>query len=104
MMPHAGISQSTAAEPKFDKTVYLVMEDYGSRGCAYREVDVERCDFESLISDLITGQFESPLSVIAFNARQGWSKDVSREVAAEIRNRSRGSPLDITAGVRAFLG
>jgi hypothetical protein len=36
-----------------DKTVYLVLDDFGGMGYAYRENDAERADLESVISNLI---------------------------------------------------
>ncbi|HEX3115213.1 MAG TPA: hypothetical protein VHQ48_07035 [Bradyrhizobium sp.] len=39
-----------------DQTVYVVLDDFGRLGRAYRETDEERIDLESVISDLMTGQ------------------------------------------------
>jgi hypothetical protein len=39
-----------------DQTVYLVVDNYGSLGTAYRETDVERIELETVITDLLSGQ------------------------------------------------
>jgi hypothetical protein len=41
-----------------DQTVYLVVDRFGGLGAAYRETDVERTDLETVITDLISGQFQ----------------------------------------------
>ncbi len=43
-----------------DQTVYLVVDRFGWMGGLYRETEVERTDFENVISDFLTGQFNDP--------------------------------------------
>jgi hypothetical protein len=45
-----------------DLTVYLLVEDFGRKGCAYREADLE-----TVIDDLLGGQYKNPVRVVAFN-------------------------------------
>jgi hypothetical protein len=40
-----------------------------------------------VISDLLTGQYSSPVRVVAFNTAERWSEDVSADVAEELRRR-----------------
>jgi hypothetical protein len=55
--------------PGGDQEVYLVLDDFGSGlGRAWRETDVEHTDFETVITDLVDGQYNNPVRVIAFNA------------------------------------
>jgi hypothetical protein len=75
-----------------DLTVYLVVDDYGRLGRAFRETDVERSDLEAVISDLMSGQYNNPVRVVAFNTTEQWSEDVSGDVAREIIRR-----LDLAA-------
>ena len=78
-----------------DQTVYLVVDSFGASGAACRETEVERTDLEAIIGDLISGQFNDPVRVVAFNTLEHWSNDVSAEVAAEIQARCdiNGEPL-----------
>jgi len=68
-----------------DETAYLVVDSLGARGSVYCETEIERPDLETIISDLMDGQFSNPVRVIAFNTLEHWSKDVSGYVAEEIQ-------------------
>jgi len=70
-----------------DQTVYLVIDRFGGRGSVYRETEVERTDIETIIADLLSGQFNDPVRVVAFNTLEHWSADVSDEIATEIQTR-----------------
>src|SRR5579863_10455464 len=70
-----------------DQIVYLVVDSFGAGDAAYRETEVERADFETIIADFLTGQFNDPVRVIAFNTLERWSDDVSAAIATEIQTR-----------------
>jgi hypothetical protein len=70
-----------------DQNVYLVVDDLGRFGRVWREADYERTDLETVIQDLLEGQYSSPIGVFGFNPVQGWSRDVSDDVAQELRRR-----------------
>ncbi len=70
-----------------DQTVYLVMDDLGERGRIWPEADADTPDLEAVIQDLLDGQYSNPVRVIGFNVREGWARDVSADVAIEIRQR-----------------
>jgi len=67
--------------------VYLVLDDFGRSGRAWREADVNDTDFETVIIDLLDRQLSNPIRIIAFNLAEGWVRDVSEEVARELRKR-----------------
>jgi len=68
-----------------DRDVYLVLDDFGSRlGRSWRETDEADTDRATLIRYLLEGQYSSPVRVIAFNTAEGWSRDVTEEIAAEL--------------------
>jgi hypothetical protein len=79
-------SPTTAPHGAFD-TVYLVLDSFGARGITYRETDVERADLETVIDDLLAGEFNAAVRVVAFNTREYWAGDVSRQIAEEIQER-----------------
>ena len=70
---------------RLDRDMYLVLEDFSS-GAAWRETDEDRTDYRTLISDLLTGQYD--LRVVAFNPLEGWSRDPSEDVAHELERGS----------------
>ena len=70
-----------------DQTVYLVIDRFRGLGTVYRETEVERADLETIIADLMSGQFNDPIRVVAFNTLEHWSEDVSEDIATEIQTR-----------------
>jgi hypothetical protein len=70
-----------------DQTVYLVVDRLGGVGRIFHETEVERTDLESIIADLLAGQFNDPVRVVAFNTLEHWSEDVSADIAREIQTR-----------------
>jgi hypothetical protein len=68
-----------------DQTVYIVVDDFGRNGRAYRETDVEAADLETTIMNLMQGEYSNPVRVVSFNTAEKWSQDVSADVAQEIR-------------------
>lgn len=70
-------------------TTYLVVDCLGGNlGCVWREADVGATDLDTVIADLLSGQYPDPLCVVAFNTSEGWSRDVTADIAAEIQRRS----------------
>jgi hypothetical protein len=74
--------------PSVPETVYIVEDDYGPVGRSFRETDATKADRETTRQDLYSGQFNDPVRVIAFNTREGWSRDVSHELAVELQRRA----------------
>jgi hypothetical protein len=71
-----------------DRDIYLVLDDFGGHlGRAWPEADEEQTDRETVITDLMDGQCSNPIRVVAFNTTEGWSRDVSEEIADELRQR-----------------
>src|SRR4051794_28758926 len=79
--------RSPSIVPGNDQEAYLVLDDFGRLGSAWRETNVEDTDLESVINDLMEGQFCNPIRVIGFNIAEGWVRDVSEDVALELRVR-----------------
>ena len=52
-----------------------------------RETDPERTGRETLIRDLVEGQYNFPIRIVAFNTAEGWSRDVTMDIADELRRR-----------------
>jgi hypothetical protein len=87
----------------FDQTVYLVLDDFGPLGRAWRETDVGRADLETTISDPTTGQYNDPLAVVAFNVAKQWAADVSHDIALEIRRRADLAGEDVSSSIADFV-
>lgn len=83
-----GSTQSPLHASIDDRIVYLVRDDFGQDGRAFREADYDRSDFESGLTDLRVGQFENPVTIIAFHFGEQWARDVWEEVARELHRRA----------------
>ena len=87
----------------FDVDVYVVLDDFGSIGRSYRETSEEGADRESLIRDLIDGQFNNPVRIVCFNTARGTSRDVTFEIAREIQDRVSRKGEEMSPGLRDFI-
>jgi len=70
-----------------DQTLYLIVDSFSASGASCRETEVERTNFETIIADFLTGQFNDPVRVVAFNTLEHWSDDISEAIATEIQIR-----------------
>lgn len=84
-----------------DQTIYLVVEGPGPHGTARQ---TERADIETVIADLLSGQFNDPIEVVAFNTLEHWTDDLSKDVAREIRCRCDIEGHDVPAYLEEFVG
>jgi hypothetical protein len=91
LVPHVGV------------VAYIVLDDFGKAGRVYREAAEAAATLDSIIDDLLTGQFNNPVRVIAFNTSEGWSRDVSEDVAREVMRRVVGSARPLAASSRKFV-
>jgi hypothetical protein len=85
-----------------DQTVYLVAEDFGKIGRSWREADYEATDLETVIQDMLSGEYRNPIRVIAFNTAERWSEDVSEDIAQELRRRCDVQMRDVPFGLQDF--
>ena len=70
--------------PNDELTVYQVLDDLGKLGYVWREIDEASANEQAIINDILSGQFKRPLRVVAFNSDEGWSRDVTKEIAAKL--------------------
>jgi hypothetical protein len=74
-----------------NRDVYLVLDDFGRLGRAWRETDEAGASRPTLVRNLLEGQYENPVRIVAFNTAEGWSRDVTIDIADELRRRVRRS-------------
>jgi hypothetical protein len=87
----------------FDVDVYVVLDDFGKLGRAYREIREDEADRETIIRNLMGGQYNNPVRIVAFNPAAGWSCDVTEEIAREIENRAARSGEELSPGLLDFI-
>lgn len=85
-----------------DETIYLVVDRFGRRDGPDRETEVERPDIETIVTELMSGRFNDPIRVVAFNTLEHWAKDISAEIAAEIQVRCDIEGVEIPEYIRDF--
>ena len=86
-----------------DHDVYLVVDDLGRLGRVWREADFEATDFETVVTDLLEGEYKDPFGIFAFNSAEGWSRDVSAEIAAELIRRCDLQQRELPASLQHFV-
>ena len=70
-----------------DQATYIVLDDFGQIRRAWRETDEGAADRETLIGNVLSGEYNNPVRIVAFNTAEGWSRDVTVDVADEVRRR-----------------
>jgi hypothetical protein len=72
------------------------------------ETDVDKADLETVIGDLMSGQYSDSVRVFAFDTGEHWPEDASEDVAREIMRRldlaGDALPSSIAAFVDRHLG
>ncbi len=95
-------SPSIIPTDRLDRDIYLVLEEFRS-GPAWRETDEGETDYSALIRDMMSGQYEQPLRVVALNPVEGWSRDASEDVALELARRVDEAGREISETLREFI-
>ena len=80
-------SPSIVPDEGTHRDIYLVLDDFGRLGRAWRETDEAGINRATLVRNLLDGQYENPVRIVAFNTFEGWSRDVTVDIADELRRR-----------------
>jgi hypothetical protein len=91
-MPRTGWTPSILPNGE-DQTVYLVVDRFGALWT----------DLETVITDLMSGQFNNPVRVVAFNTLEHWAQASQRNVALEIQTRCDIDGQDVPENLRDFV-
>ena len=71
-----------------DPDAYIVLDQLRS-GRVWREIDEELANEAMVIEWIIEGQFEHPVRIVAFNSTDGWSRNVTEDIALKLLDLSR---------------
>jgi hypothetical protein len=93
--------RSPSLAPSHDP-VHLVLCDYGKGGSAYVETPPV-CTEREVVENILSGEYDSPLEVVAFDIAEGWARDVSEDVAGRVVERARSQNRILTTGARLFV-
>ena len=89
--------------PSTDQTVYLVADDFARIGRAWRETNLETADLETVIQQMLAGEYSNPIRVAAFNTSEHWSEDVSEDIAREIQRPCDLQLTNVPSYLQAFV-
>ena len=94
---------SPSLVPSPDHDLHFVLCDFGKYGKAYIETDPSEADRDTIVRNMIGGQYGRPVRVIALNPAEGWSRDVSEEIAKAVLIAAEVEGRVLTAGTNAFV-
>jgi hypothetical protein len=79
-------TQTPPLAPKLtdNVTVHIVLNDFGKLGRAYVETDEAEADEWTIVSNICKGECSNAVRVVAFNVAEGWSRDVTEDIAQAV--------------------
>jgi hypothetical protein len=83
--------------------VYFVLDQLPTFGRVWRELSEEAANKQTVLNLIANGEFQDPVRVIAFNTAEGWSRDVTGEIAEALLDRE-ASDGDLSQSARVFVG
>jgi hypothetical protein len=86
-----------------DTTVHIVLDRIGEGCFVYREIEEDQSCLDTLIDDTSSGQYNDPFRIVAFNTAEGWSRDVTEDVAREVLARAVKEDRTLSGHIRAFV-
>ena len=67
-----------------------MLNDFGEKlGRAFLETDEAKADEWTIVSNIGSGEYSNPVRVVAFNIAEGWSRDVTEDIAHAVIERRR---------------
>ena len=57
----------------------------------------------TVIRDISDGQYSNPVRVVAFNTAEGWSRDVTEDIAREILDHAHRKAEPLSKSAQAFV-
>src|SRR5215472_13942239 len=79
-----------------EQDLHFVLCDFGRSGRAYVETDPSQADASTIVRNLLNGQYNRPVRVVALNVEEGWVRDVSQVLAAKVQEVARNAPSETT--------
>ena len=74
----------TSIVPTTENTTYLLVDEIGEYGNLWREMSYDETNEATIVHWIIEGQVNRPVKVVAFNAEEGWSRDVTHDIASRL--------------------
>ena len=85
------------------QTIFLVVDRLSRDDIILHEQNIDDAGLETVIEDLLSGQYDDPLQVLSFNTDENWARDVSEDVASEIQKRCDLQFNDVPSQLEDFV-
>ena len=76
---------------------------WGSLAARIAKCDEEYADKTTVIRNINDGQYSKPARVVAFNTAEGWSRDVTEDIAREILDLAHRKAEPLSKSAQAFV-
>jgi hypothetical protein len=89
--------------PTTEHTTYLLMDEIGEYGNVWREMSEGEANEATIIRWIIEGQINRPLKIVAFNTEEGWSRDITHDIATKLLDLNHQNGVALGAAAREFV-
>ena len=70
--------------PNTEHATYLLLDEVGQYGNLWRETAEDEANEDTIAQWIIEGQTSHPVKIVAFNTEEGWSRDVTHQIATKL--------------------
>ncbi len=89
--------------PEETGLIHFVLCDFGLAGRAYVETDPDAANAAAIVEDMLDGQYDQPVKVIAVDLAANRVEDVSAAIAQAILDEARRRQDTLPDGTHAFV-
>ena len=89
--------------PALDLELHFVLCDFGALGTACVETVPTEVDRATIIRNMMSGEYDHPLHVIALNPAKGWARDVSEDIARALIETAVRGGQSLPASTQRFV-
>ena len=98
-----GVLDVSPLVPALDLDLHFVLCDFGALGTAYVETVPTEVDRDTIIRNMMSGEYDHPLHVIAVNPAKGWARDVSEDIARALVETAVRGGQSLPPGTQGFV-
>lgn len=93
----------SAASLPPEQDLHFVLCDFGHSGQACVETAPKQADASTIVRNLLDGQYNRPVRILALNVEEGWVRDVSQIIATTVRDMAWHGERELTSGTLDFI-
>ena len=81
--------QTSIVPNNTEHITHPLLDEIGHYGGIWREISAEDANETTIVQWIIDGQFSCPMKIVAFKTEDGWSRDVTQEIALKLLDLNR---------------